>query len=137
MRETRESLDPDQSRIVSLPTTPERGPSSVTAKTLVIAFESKALRTLCEDDAHAESKFGAEAARMLRNRLADLRSANSLQELLAGNPRVRDDSDEMLVNISEGLTLVFEANHVSNPQTAGKRVDWHRVSRIKLVRIEK
>ena len=107
----------------------------MTANTLEISFESRALRTLCEDEAVAESKLGTAGARALRSRLADLRSADSIRDLPAGNPRIDEKSEELLIDVSQGLALVFQANHVTNPQTPHKRVDWGHVSRIKLLRI--
>jgi hypothetical protein len=108
-----------------------------TAKTLEIAFDSKALRETCEIEASAEAQIGKAAARALKHRLADLFAVASPQELLAGRPRVLQDQDVMSVELSDGYRLIFEPNHLNNPMTAEMRTEWTRVNRIKLLRIER
>lgn len=91
---------------------------------------------MCESDTTADVRIGPAAARMLRNRLADLRSASTPKDLVAGNPRIAQDGNEMQIELCDGWRLVLEANHVTNPLSEQKRVDWDRVSRVKVVRIE-
>jgi hypothetical protein len=102
-----------------------------------LAFDSKALRALCETELKADEMLGADAAKLLRNRLADLKAASSVKELLAGNPRlIEENGDEaMLVELCGGYQLIFVANHVNCPVNADDVVDWHRVRRIKILRI--
>jgi hypothetical protein len=106
---------------------------------LQLAFESKSLRSVCESEVEAKLKLGGAAAETLKHRLADLQAATSVNDLAAGRPRVLDQSEgkEMAVELCDGYQLVFTPNHPSNPMTQDKSVDWKRVTRIKIVRIER
>jgi hypothetical protein len=105
---------------------------------LEFAFDSKALRTLCEDQTCATASLGDAVAHALRNRLADLRAATYAGDIPAGRPRPLDGSDrnDMAVDLCDGYRLVFAANHRKNPMTSSGEVDWQRVSRVKILRIE-
>ena len=106
------------------------------ANTLELAFESKSLRAICENDAKAKDKLGPPVAETLKHRLADLRAATSTKDLLSGLPRVGADPQHMIVDLCNGYSMVFKANHTLNPKTETDQVDWERVSRIKILRIE-
>lgn len=103
---------------------------------LELAFESKELREMCESEAEAKRQLGDTAAEMLRHRLADLDAAASPKDLLAGRPRLGQDGETMVVDLCEGCRLVFTANHPSNPTTSTGELDWARVARIRILRIE-
>ncbi len=48
---------------------------------LELAFETKRLREICENEEIASQELGAEGAERLKHRLADLRAAGSIEEL--------------------------------------------------------
>lgn len=104
---------------------------------MVIAFETKKIRQLCESNTKAKIILGNDAAEKLKHRLADLRAVNSVTELIMGNPRQVDhsDYDQYKVSISDDIFIYFKANHNSNPLLPNKDVDWTKVSRIKIVKI--
>lgn len=108
------------------------------ANTLVLAFESKSLRTICESEAHAKSELGPTVAEVLKHRLADLRAATSVKDLVVGQPRVWDSADHqtMVIDLCDGHRMVFCANHLNNPVANPGKLDWPRVSRIKILKIE-
>jgi proteic killer suppression protein len=105
---------------------------------LELAFESKSLRTLCESEAHAKRKLGPTVAEVLKHRLADLRAATSVKDLLVGLPRVLDGTDHqhMVIDLYDHYRVVFCANHPNNPVAESGKLDWPKVSRIKILRIE-
>lgn len=100
-----------------------------------LAFHYRKLRILCESEAHAKHELGSEVAEVLKRRLADLDAATSAQDLVAGRPRELDDAN-MAVDLCDGYRIVFCANHPSNPVTETGDLDWSRISRIKVLRIE-
>jgi hypothetical protein len=57
-----------------------------------LAFQSRELRTLCESQVKAERALGLEVARSLRRLLADLDTAETLQEVPVEEMRERDGS---------------------------------------------
>ena len=102
-----------------------------------LAFDSQGLRTICENEARANDELGLAAAGALKNRLADLRAATTIYDLVAGRPRfLETDNQRLIVDLSNGRRIVLEANHTVNPTTESGRLDWARISRIKLLRIE-
>ena len=103
-----------------------------------LAFHSKELRTICESDSEASAKFGAALAELLKHRLADMRAGSSVRDLLVGRPCIVEGTEgrEMTVDLNDHWRLVFGANHPQNPVTKTNAVDWTRVSRIKILRIE-
>jgi hypothetical protein len=103
---------------------------------LELAFDSRSLRTICESEAQAQLEFGATVAEILRHRLADMRAATSPKDLVAGRPRIGADRQHMVVDLCDGHRIVFKANHTNNTMTDTDDLDWARVSRIKIVRIE-
>lgn len=104
---------------------------------MVIAFDSLSLRAVCENADQADSELGPVVAQSLRNRLADLRAATSPKDLTAGSPRVLNNGDleYMTLNVREGFRILFVPNHVNNPHDSANRIEWARVSRIKIIGI--
>ena len=109
------------------------------ADSLEIAFDAKALRTVCEREARAKRDLGARVAEMLKHRLADLRAATSVSDLIAGNPRELNGAGrrQMIVELCEGYRIVFCANHSKVSMIESGDLDWSRVNRIKILRIER
>lgn len=103
-----------------------------------LAFESKELREICQNEQEMVRQLGAALSEALKRRLSDLRAAPSVRDLPAGEPRIVDagHSECMVINLDRMRRLVFAANHIKNPTAADGSVDWTRVSRIKILRIE-
>lgn len=84
------------------------------------------------------SELGTRVAEVLKRRLADIRAATSGEDLVAGRPRELEGTDQhMVVDLCDGRRIVFCANHPKNPMTKSGDLDWARVSRVKILRIEK
>lgn len=98
-----------------------------------IAFASRRLRAICENEAAAVEALGASDAEGLRKRLADVSAASSWRDLLAGNPRL-DANERLVIDIGATRQITFTANHVSNP-TKDEMVDWSKITRVKLLGI--
>jgi toxin HigB-1 len=105
---------------------------------LEIAFAEKKLRRLCEREESARRSFGVEVAEKLKARLADLRAASCVKELVAGRPRqgARNRRNHVTVDISRGCRLVICANHRAVPKMDNGTIDWSRVNRVKVLDIE-
>lgn len=114
---------------------PHFGPRT---RILEIAFQSRALRAICEDETHAKSELDADVVEVLKHRLADLRAASTGMDILAGRPRILDGSggECMAIDLARTWRLVFAANHVKNPRADGKTCNWAKVTRVKIIRIE-
>lgn len=105
---------------------------------MVLAFENKSLRQICEQPDIAEQELGTASQKLLQNRLSDIRAANSVLDLVVGNPRARPPAgSSYLINIGKEFTLELVPNHTTPRINAEGYVDWHKVRRIKLIGITK
>lgn len=105
--------------------------------TLEIAFESISLRSFCETEAHAIREFGKSVAELLKHRLADMRVATSIKDLIVGRPRelTGANSGQIMLELCDGHCVVFCANHTNNPTTSIGAIDWPKVRRIRILYI--
>lgn len=106
---------------------------------LELSFETRELRTLCEDEAEALAQLSPMAAEALKHRLADIRAASTIYDLLVGDARPYSGSADGAIHVldlADGWMLRFSANHCKSPRSTNETVDWTRVSRIKIVAIE-
>jgi hypothetical protein len=105
---------------------------------VILAFSTKAIRSLCECQTKAEREIGLKAARKLRERLADIRAASNVTELVAGRPREIEGGrlPNYAINLADGYRLVLCTNHNDVPLTRSGRIDWSKVSRVRIHKIE-
>jgi toxin HigB-1 len=97
-----------------------------------LAFATKALRSLCEDEDAAVEKFGKKVAGELRARIADLRAADSVRDIVAGSPQFFDEDPRMTISVFETLQIVLRPNHVKMPRHAEGGIDWSRIRRLRI-----
>lgn len=104
-----------------------------------LAFETKSLRDICESETQAKREFPLPIVESLKRRLGDMRAAIAVVDLPAGQPHglVISGLECMAVNLNDGYRVIFCANHTKKPITENGVVDWARVNRIKILRIEK
>ena len=96
------------------------------ANSLELAFECS-----------AKLKLGDAVSEVLKHRLADLRAAGSVSDLVAGRPRIlhRSNPEKMVLDLCDGYHVVFVPNNIERPTTETGELDWQRVSRIRIIRI--
>lgn len=91
---------------------------------------------LCEQSTVAQDALGEEIASSLRIRLSELHAAQSIEDLIAGNPRVDPLCDNrMILDLADSYRIMFCANHAVNPKDESGDVDWTSVHRIKIIKI--
>lgn len=86
-------------------------------------------------EARAVDQLGLKAAAALRNRLSDLRAAEVVSDVLAGNP-VRVVIDGLacyLIDLGDGCMVTVACNQPSAKVDGNGNVDWSRVRRIKVL----
>jgi hypothetical protein len=102
-----------------------------------LSFRTHMVRTICEDEDKAVSMLGVAAADRLRNRLADLRAAGTVSDLVAGNPRFSGHrNSELRIQLDEAHDLFCRPNHTTPPEDSAGLIDWPRVHRLQVVEIE-
>jgi proteic killer suppression protein len=97
---------------------------------LELRYKNKKIRSLCEKQAEAVKKLGADCAKKLRTRLADLEAANRVTELIAGNPHplIGDRSGQFAVSLQGGWRLVFAPSNDPHPTKPDGGIDWEQVT---------
>lgn len=102
---------------------------------LEISFANRQLRDICENEAKAKKTYGDLCSKNLFSRLSDLKAAETIYDVIAGNPSVINPT-EISISLDENLKLIITANHTSNPLDNNAEIDWWHVSRIKITSIE-
>ncbi|MGV3571405.1 MAG: type II toxin-antitoxin system RelE/ParE family toxin [Ramlibacter sp.] len=102
-----------------------------------IRFADKKLQAYCESADASVRKLGAASARKLRSRLADLKAAAAVSELVAGRPHplVRNRAGQFSLDLAGGQRLVFSPAHEVVPKTADGSIDWTQVTIVCIVYI--
>lgn len=92
---------------------------------------------MCERKRLAERHFGADTARRLRARVADLKAAVTATDLVAGTPTFVDAGGGSIeISLGEGSSLRLRVNHLQAPLNKDGRLIWKNVSRVRVVAIE-
>ena len=102
-----------------------------------IKHKNEDLRKLCLVRAHAQKKLGADCAKKIRSRYSDLEAAQSVTDLVAGDPHPLegDRAGEFSLSLAGGKRLTFVPDHDLIPKTADDAIDWSKVNRIQIVYI--
>lgn len=102
---------------------------------LGLGFETKALRDICESEAAAKRKLGVKVADALKRRLSDFRSIDTFDELPLA--KTKKSSNSVTFDLPDDWQLVVTGGHGENPKLASGKIDWTKVTRLKITRIEK
>ena len=96
------------------------------------------VRQLCEDETTAQQELGVAVAQSLKNRLADIMAARSINDIIVGNPRrlLADSQHIMAIDLSDGYSLLMTPNHPRKRSDEPAIIDWSKISRIKILRVE-
>lgn len=95
-----------------------------------VRYKDKKIRDLCERQAVAEKKLGADSARKLKVRLVALEAAARVTDLVAGNPHPLkgDRLGEFALDLAGGRRLVFAPAHDPCPKRPDGGIDWSLVT---------
>ena len=101
-----------------------------------MSFETKALRDICEDESLASKALGPVAAEALKNRLSDIRAADTIHEILAGRPHAGGSMDRYRFELADGYHLTVLPNHAPPRNNAAGTTDWECVRRVRVISLE-
>jgi len=99
-----------------------------------VSFHTKFLRDLCERPSFARRELGKVAAQKLYSRLADIESAESLEELVELSLLDKREG-ELIVHVTDECAAVFQECQNGSGSNGGAKVS-SVVRRIKLVGIK-
>lgn len=100
-----------------------------------ITFGDNKLQKLCEQQVVAQRHLGPACARKLRSRLADLVSAGSVRDLVAGRPHPLkgDRAGEFALDLEGAKRLVFKSANDPVPYKEDGSIDWANVAHVCIV----
>jgi toxin HigB-1 len=100
-----------------------------------ITFADGKLQNLCEQQDAAQRKLGANCAKKLTARLADLAAVSCVKELFAGHPHPLkgDRAGQFAVDLEGGKRLVFKPDNDLTPLTEDESIDWSKVTAVCIV----
>lgn len=103
-----------------------------------IGFKDKKLKALCEQSSLAQKKLGAQMAKKLRSRLADLKAASVVADLCAGRPHPLegDREGEFGLDLVHPQRLVFIADNDPIPKREDGSINWSQVTQVCIIAIE-
>jgi glycerol-3-phosphate cytidylyltransferase-like family protein len=106
---------------------------------LELAFDTKLIRTTCENEESAIEQYGVEVSTKLKARLSDFRAFKYVSELVAGDPQEIKSNPHSVykVDLCDGYRIIFCSNHVELPSSNAGEIMWSKVSRIKILKIDK
>lgn len=109
-----------------------------TMASVELAFRTRALRARCEDPTTGRINWTPDVQEQLRNRLADLRAADSPLELIVGAPQlVEGPRPRIEVKITDQHIMVCHVNHASVPRDTQAKVQWNKIYRIRVDEIRR
>ena len=100
-----------------------------------IQFKDQKLQKLCEQAALAKKSLGADCAKKLQARLSNLMAAQTVGELIAGNPHPLkgDRSGQFSLKLHGGKRLVFEPAEDPVPLDQDGAIAWSKVTQIRII----
>ncbi|MBS0607138.1 MAG: killer suppression protein HigA [Verrucomicrobia bacterium] len=103
-----------------------------------IFFSDDKLQELCENDKQMTKKLGKIRAQKLKRRIADLRAASSVSDLVAGRPHPLKYKlkDAYAIDLTDMIRLIFESANIPIPRNNDETVDWKNVTMVRIVSIE-
>ncbi|WP_148050146.1 hypothetical protein [Pseudomonas frederiksbergensis] len=106
---------------------------------LEISYADKKIRNICNNEAMAVRRLPPSVVKALMRRLTDINSATNIMDVPLGNPREisGDPPGEYRLDLVDGYFLMFCAVDLIMPINEKNKVDWKKVSRLKLLRIIK
>ncbi len=86
-----------------------------------------------------QEQFDSNVAEKVKHRLADLRAASSVSDVVLGSLKeiANTQGEKLSIDLCDGYQIIFQANHIELPLSADGKVDWSVVTRIKVLNIKK
>jgi len=103
-----------------------------------IIFRSSKLQKACSSERESNRQWGAENAKKIRQRLADLEAAETLADMGALPPArchelKGDRTGQFAVDLRHPLRLIFEPAQEPVPRKEDGGVDLHKVIKIRIL----
>lgn len=105
-----------------------------------ICFSSKKLQKVCNSVKEMRVAFGKPLAERLQQRLAELRAADTLEDISRLPPArchelSQDRKGQLAIDLVHPKRLIFEPDHNPLPYKSDGGLDWSNVTRIRVIEI--
>ena len=105
-----------------------------------IAFVSRKMQKVCNSEKEMRAKLGPRNAKVLQQRLAQLKAAENLADM-GSVPAARchelsqDRKGQLAVDLVHPKRLMFEPDHAPIPRKEDGGLDWQKVTRVLVIEI--
>ncbi len=105
-----------------------------------ISFASRKLQKICNSEKEMVTKLGKQMAAKLQQRLAELTAAVTLDEISRLPPArchelTQNRKGQLTVDLVNPKRVIFEPDHNPLPKNPDGGLDWHKVTRVKVIEI--
>ena len=104
-----------------------------------IVFGKSKLCKLCSSEKAMRKEWGAEMAKKLMQRLADLEAIATLEDARSLPGRCHeltgDRSRQLAIDLAHPRRLIFEPNHNPKPISKSGGLDWPQITAIRIIEI--
>lgn len=102
-----------------------------------ISFAGAKLESICGQQKLAIKAIGAQSAKKLQLRLAELFAAESVKDLVAGRPHplTKDRMGQFAVDLYGGHRLIFQPTRQPPPMLPDGGMDWSSVTEVTIIEI--
>jgi proteic killer suppression protein len=103
-----------------------------------VAYATKEIRRLCEEEKHQLKQLGKKRSSRLKNRLNELRAKENVSELQLGRPHelTGDRAGQYSVDLDGPMRLLFEPTELPPPALPAGGIDWQHLKSICILGIE-
>lgn len=103
-----------------------------------ISFDTVELRQICADEDVAAQALDPVAAEALKRRIADIRAADSIEDVPAGRPHrgVYQGEECFFFELGPSFRLTVVPAHTKPRLTPDGSADWGRIRRVKVVSLQ-
>ncbi|MEO5376803.1 MAG: hypothetical protein H7832_03310 [Magnetococcus sp. DMHC-6] len=100
-----------------------------------IQYKNQKIEKLCNQQAVAQQTFGKPVAIKLQTRIAEIKAASRVTELIAGDPHPLKGNrlGQFSLSFSESERVVFKPNQDPIPRHEDSSIDWSQVINIIIV----
>lgn len=105
-----------------------------------ITFISRKLQKVCNSEKEMRARFGKPLAERLQQRLAELKAADTLEDIRRLPPArchelSQNRKGQLAVDVVHPKRLIFEPDHNPVPRKPDGGLDWPHVTRIRVIEI--
>lgn len=105
-----------------------------------VSFETRSMQKRCSNEKAMRKRWGGKLARKLKQRLAELWAATTLQDISRfPPPRCHElkgnRTGQLSVDLDHPYRLIFKPDHSPLPRKKDGGLDWNRVTKVVVIEV--